>query len=260
MQRWPNTESKAWSTWPAKKAPAESLAEPLYYYRENVDGIASVLQAMRSCGVQHIVLSSSSSVYGNTPHELINEDIPLKPESPYGQTKVVSEWLVSSAANAFGMDYVNLRYFNVAGAGKPELADRGVANLIPIVFGALARGDAPQVYGTDYPTPDGSCIRDYVHVVDLASAHAAAARRLAAGPTRAVYNVGTGHGTSVFEMLEVISEVTGRRFEPVLTDRRPGDPARVVGDVSRIAAELDWRAEHDLRAMVSSAWAAVAAE
>jgi UDP-glucose 4-epimerase len=238
----------------AKKAPAESVRDPLFYYRENVDGIASVLAAMRESGTHRLVLSSSSSVYGNTGTDLIDEQTPFRPESPYGQTKVISEWLVAAAAAAYDLSYVNLRYFNVAGAGAPELVDRGTANLIPMVFQALGRGEAPQVFGTDYDTPDGSCIRDYVHVSDLADVHALAATQLAAGPLRATYNVGTGTGNSVFEVLDVIAEVTGIDIEAVRAPRRPGDPVRVVGDVARIERELGWRAKHDLRAMVHSAW------
>jgi UDP-glucose 4-epimerase len=150
----------------------------------------------------------------------------------------------------------NLRYFNVAGTASPELADPGCFNLVPLVFQALDKGERPQVYGGDYPTPDGTCVRDYVHVVDVAEAHVAAARALADGAPGATYNIGCGTGSSVLEVLDVVAEVTGRDTTPDVVARRPGDPARVVAAVDRIHADLGFTARHDLREMVRSAWEA----
>lgn len=244
----------------AKKSPSESVADPLYYYRENVDGLMSVLSAMQQSGVTRIVMSSSCAVYGMTDSALpLSEDLPLRPLSPYGQTKVVSEWLVEDAARAHGVSYVNLRYFNVAGNSSPELADPSATNLVPMALNALLRGESPQIFGDDYPTPDGSCIRDYVHVADVADAHAAAAAALYDGPLRATYNIGTGRGSSVREVLATIAAVTGIHRAPTVSPRREGDPARAIGDVRRIESELKWRARYDLAQMVRSAWHAMTA-
>jgi UDP-glucose 4-epimerase len=152
------------------------------------------------------------------------------------------------------MRVIALRYFNVAGAGSPALGDPGATNLIPMVFQALSNGETPKVFGDDYPTPDGTCIRDYVHVSDIADAHVAALRHLEAGGASATYNIGRGVGSSVLEVLRTIAEVTGNETPPEVVARRPGDPARTVAVVERIRDELGWTAGHDLRDMVSSAW------
>ncbi len=240
----------------AKKAPSESVENPIWYYQENVGGMSSVLDAMRESTATRIVLSSSCSVYGNPDDDQVREDAPFRPESPYGQTKVASEWLVGAAGHAYGFGYANLRYFNVAGTGARELADQGAMNLIPMVFRALEAGQAPTVFGTDYPTPDGSCVRDYVHVQDLADAHATAALRLMQAPIRTAFNVGRGHGSSVLEVLAAIRAITGIDMDPQPAARRPGDPVHVVGDVTKIEKELGWTARHDLDSMVRSAWEA----
>ena len=238
----------------AKKSPAESVSDPIFYYKQNVHGMTSLIEAMYATRIERIVLSSSAAVYGNNEAPRVREDAALRPENPYGQTKLICEWMVEAAARAYNLYFVNLRYFNVAGASETALADRGTANLIPTVFRALRSGTPPQVFGTDYATPDGTCVRDYIHVVDLASVHAIAASELEKRPIRTVYNVGTGNGTSVLEVLAVIREVTRIEFKPEYTSRRPGDPASVVGDVSRISRELGWQARHDIYSMVSSAW------
>jgi UDP-glucose 4-epimerase len=150
---------------------------------------------------------------------------------------------------------MSLRYFNVAGAASPELGDPGVFNLIPLVFQALERGEQPKVFGGDYPTPDGTCIRDYVHVADIAAAHLAAARALDAGAESATYNIGRGEGSSVLDVIKVIGEVTGQDTTPEIVGRRPGDPARIVAAVDRIREGLGFTAKHDLRQMVEDAWA-----
>ncbi|BBA97388.1 putative UDP-glucose 4-epimerase [Actinacidiphila reveromycinica] len=241
----------------AKKQVGESVERPLYYYRENVEGLRTVLDAAAAAGVRRFVFSSSAAVYGPTDADLVTERTPCAPMSPYGETKLAGEWLVAAAGKAHGMATASLRYFNVAGAASPELADTGVSNLVPMVFQRLAAGQPPLVFGDDYPTPDGTCVRDYVHVRDVASAHLAAARRLTADPDAAlVLNIGTGVGVSVAEMVAVIGEATGHTgVTPEVGPRRPGDPARVVASAEAIAGELDWRARYDVRQMVESAWA-----
>lgn len=242
----------------AKKSPAESMADPLLYYRENVGGLQSVLEAMRQTGVGRIVFSSSSSVYGTPSASPVPESATLAPINPYGATKAVGEQLVRDCAAAYGMNAVLLRYFNVAGAADPVLGDVGVHNLVPLALRAAAENRPPQVFGTDYPTPDGTCIRDYVHVQDLAEAHLAAATSLieqsASRPRARAFNVGTGRGYSVLEVLDAVRDVTGTPYRPVAVDRRPGDPAEVVGDVVRAERELGWRARFGLMEVIRSAW------
>ncbi len=240
----------------ARKAAGESVERPLWYYRENIDGILALLEAMRAAGTERLVLSSSSSVYGTPDGEEVAEDAPTRPESPYGETKLVSEWAVRAVAATSNLQYISLRYFNVAGAGAPDLGDTGVFNLIPLVLRALTSGEEPQIFGDDYATRDGTCIRDYIHVSDLADAHLAAVARLEAGPCRATYNVGRGEGVTVREVISTVAEVTGLPCEPRVVARRAGDPDRVVAVAARIRDELGWRAHHDLRDMVASAWRA----
>jgi UDP-glucose 4-epimerase len=241
----------------AKKQVGESVARPLYYYRENVEGLRTVLDAAADAGVRRFLFSSSAAVYGPTDADLVTEATPCAPMSPYGETKLVGEWLVAGAGRAHGMATAALRYFNVAGAATPELADRGVSNIVPMVFRRLSEGKPPLIFGDDYPTPDGTCVRDYIHVLDVASAHLAAVRRLTDDPRAAlVLNIGTGLGVSVAEMIAVIREVSGHTdLEPESAPRRPGDPARVIASVEAITKELDWTARHDVRQMVTSAWA-----
>lgn len=248
----------------AKKAVGESVERPLFYYRENVDGILSLLSAMDQVGVKRLVYSSSAAVYGEPGSGLVPEDAPLVPTSPYGETKVVGEWMTRANARSgelseSPMSFVLLRYFNVAGAGSDDLGDTSVANLIPLVLRAVTTGARPKIFGSDYPTPDGTCIRDYIHVVDLADAHVAAVQRtelLELGQVQAVYNVGRGVGSSVREVIDVVGEVIGRDCNPEDVDRRPGDPAVLVAQADLIAAELGWKAKYDLTDMVSSAWSA----
>jgi UDP-glucose 4-epimerase len=240
----------------AKKAVGESVERPEYYYRENVDGMLSLLEAMAGAGTRCFVYSSSAAVYGTPSAEFVDEGAALAPESPYGQTKVIGEWMTRNAAVNRDLSWISLRYFNVAGAASPELGDASVFNLIPMVFRALSEGDRPQVFGDDYLTPDGSCIRDYIHVADLADAHVAAAAACEAEPVGEIYNVGRGQGVSVFEVMNVISEVLGRDVRAQVGPRRPGDPAQLVATVDKIRAALGWRATHDLRQMVDSAWRA----
>ncbi|MFZ4301211.1 UDP-glucose 4-epimerase GalE [Streptomyces cinereoruber] len=244
----------------AKKQVGESVELPLHYYRENVIGLTVLLEAVAAAGVRNFLFSSSASVYGMPDVDLVTEETPCLPLSPYGETKLAGEWLVRAAGAAHGISTACLRYFNVAGAATPELADTGVFNLVPMVFERLDAGEAPRIFGDDYDTPDGTCVRDYIHVEDLADAHLVAARKLAewaeAGePRDLTINIGRGEGVSVTEMVALINEITGHTTEPLVTPRRPGDPARVVASADRIAGELGWKARHDVRDMIESAWA-----
>lgn len=239
----------------AKKQVGESVERPLHYYRENVEGLRVLLQAVTEAGVPSFVFSSSAAVYGMPDVELVTEETPCLPMSPYGETKLAGEWLVRATGRATGLSTASLRYFNVAGAARPELADVGVFNIVPMVFEKLTENAPPRIFGADYPTPDGTCIRDYIHVVDLAEAHVAAARALQAEPGRALtLNIGRGEGVSVREMIDRINTVTGYDRPPAVTARRPGDPASVVASADRIATELGWKAKHDVQDMITSAW------
>ncbi|MFD5105746.1 UDP-glucose 4-epimerase GalE [Streptomyces cinereoruber] len=242
-----------------KKQVGESVEKPLFYYHENVTGLQVILDAAVAAGVKSFLFSSSASVYGMPDVDLVTEDTECLPLSPYGETKLVGEWMARAAGRAHGLSTACLRYFNVAGAAAPELADNGVFNLVPMVFERLDAGESPRIFGDDYPTPDGTCIRDYIHVADIADAHLAAARALAkageAGETATLtLNIGRGEGVSVREMVNLINEITGHDVEPVVTPRRPGDPARVVASAERIGSELGWKAQHDVRSMIASAW------
>lgn len=238
----------------AKKQVGESVARPLWYYEENVEGLRRLLAAMVDSGVDRLLFSSSAATYGMPDVDLVTESTETLPLSPYGETKLVGEWLTRAVGAAHGIRVVSLRYFNVAGAGSDRLGDPVALNLIPMVFEALEAGRAPQIFGDDYPTPDGTCIRDYVHVADLADAHVEVALRMDELDPFEVFNVGTGVGSSVRQVVDEISRVIGRDVGAQIAPRRPGDPARVVASVDRIADRLGWRAQHGLSDMVESAW------
>ncbi|MEY2243912.1 UDP-glucose 4-epimerase GalE [Streptomyces sp. BF23-18] len=239
----------------ARKQVGESVAEPTRYYQENVGGLATLLDAVAGAGVQRFVFSSSAAVYGNPDVDLIAEGTPCAPMSPYGETKLAGEWLVRAAGRAHGIATVCLRYFNVAGAGAPELADTGIFNIVPMLFDRLTRGEAPRIFGDDYPTPDGTCVRDYIHVADLAEAHLAAARRLTDGASGDLtVNIGRGEGVSVRELVALVAEVTGNPARPLAEPRRPGDAPRAVASAALAADELGWSARRGVREMVESAW------
>jgi UDP-glucose 4-epimerase len=240
----------------AKKAVAESVERPVHYYEQNVGGTASLMRVAAAAGVRHVLYSSTAAVYGDASG-LVDERSPTVPSNPYGASKLAAEWLVRSAAEAGRMAWAALRYFNVAGAANATLADRGRSNLLPIVLGAVERDEPVEVFGGDWHTPDGTCVRDYVHVQDLAEAHVAVAEALVAGEVRAgTFNVGRGEGVSVLQMLEAVRWVTGRPVRYWTGARRPGDPASVVADPSAIIAATGWRAGRDLDDIVASAWAA----
>ena len=239
----------------AKKAVGESVEQPLLYWGENVGGFTQLLETCLAEGVERYLFSSSAAVFGNPPVEFVTEETPTAPMSPYGETKLVGEWMLRDLATAHPqVRWSALRYFNVAGTASPELADRSVANLVPMTFERLSGGSSPQLFGDDYDTRDGSCIRDYIHVVDLADAHAAAAARIDEGPLGEVYNVGRGEGVTVKEVFETVREVTGIDFSVDVVGRRAGDPAAYYADASKIRDQLGWTTRLDLREMVASAW------
>lgn len=245
----------------ARKQVGESVEQPLRYYRENLHGLTVLLEAVVAAGVDRFVYSSSAAVYGMPDVDLVTEDTPCVPMNPYGETKLAGEWLVRATGRRHGLATACLRYFNVAGAAAPELSDVGVSNVIPMFFEALTRGEAPRVFGDDYPTPDGTCIRDYVHVADLADAHVVAARHVAeageagSGAEDLTVNIGTGTGVSVHEIAGLVADVTGlREPAPRVVARRPGDPARVIASAELIRRELGWKPRHDVRDMIVSAW------
>ncbi len=242
----------------AKKRVGESVERPDYYWQENVGGLQNLLAAMKAHNVRNFVFSSSAAVYGQSDiplGALITEETHCAPINPYGATKLKGEVLSRALAESDGFNVAALRYFNVAGAGRPELGDQYIFNLVPIVFDALERGEQPMVFGDDYNTPDGSCIRDYVHVQDLADAHVAAMDFVESSkPGFTAINIGTGTGASVFEVLSMIEDVTGIKISPIHADRRAGDPAALVADVSKAKEILNWSSSRDLKDMVSSAW------
>ncbi|PZQ89731.1 MAG: UDP-glucose 4-epimerase GalE [Leifsonia xyli] len=234
-----------------------SVERPLHTYSQNVEGTRVLLAAMQEAGVGKIVFSSSAAVYGNTDQDLVTEDTPKNPTSPYGESKLVGEWLLRDQGVATGLAHTSLRYFNVVGSGYADVYDTSPHNLFPLVFDALVAKRIPRINGDDYPTPDGTNVRDYLHVADLALAHVAAARALAEGrPLEAAYNLGSGDGVSVAEIMAAMARVTGIRFTPEIAPRRPGDPARIVASGERAARDLDWRMRHTLDEMVESAWVA----
>jgi UDP-glucose 4-epimerase len=242
----------------AQKQVGVSVKEPERYYEENIGGMANLLKAMRETGVDRLVFSSSAATYGMPDVESVTEDASCQPINPYGETKLIGEWMSSNASRAWGLRSANLRYFNVAGAGWPELADTAVMNLVPIVFAALKAGKKPVVFGDDYPTADGSCIRDYVHVHDLAEAHLSALDYLERDDRNfSTFNVGTGSGSSVFEVLSEVKRVSGIDFEIDVQPRRAGDPPSLCANVSRIEEELGWTAKQGLPEIIESAWAAI---
>lgn len=240
----------------AKKAVGESMINPSLYYRENIGGFISLLEAMSQADVKRIVYSSSAAVYGTPTENKVTEKSVTNPESPYGETKLVGEWLLKADEKARQIQWIALRYFNVVGAANPELGDTGVNNLVPMVFRALSNNQRPQVFGGDYSTPDGSCIRDYIHVSDLADSHLIAAQKLLNENYCGIINIGRGQGFSVKQVMDTISEVLDENINYEVVDRRPGDPAQTIADVSKAKSDLKWEAKNDLKSMVYSAWQA----
>ena len=234
-----------------------SVERPLHTYRQNVTAMMSLLEAMELEGVDRIVFSSSSSVYGNAASGLVSEEFGFSPTSPYGESKVIGEWLLRNQGVATNLIHTSLRYFNVVGSGDHAVPDVSPHNLLSMVFAGLENNRRPVIFGNDYNTPDGTCIRDYIHVSDLARAHVNAAQRMDAGESvEHAYNLGSGVGTSVAEMMAAVSRVTGIDFTPEIGPRRPGDPARVVASGVKASSDIGWRMTHSLDDMISSAFEA----
>ncbi len=237
-----------------------SVQRPLHTYLQNVEGTRVVLAAMAEAGVDMLVFSSSAAVYGTPEQDLVTEDAPTRPTSPYGESKLIGEWLIrdqatATATSAAPLRHTSLRYFNVVGSADPDVYDTSPHNLFPIVFENLLEGSVPRINGDDYTTPDGTNVRDYVHVADIAAAHAVAARRLIAGePLEPAYNLGSRHGLSVREVMDAVARVTGIRFTPQVGPRRPGDPDRIVATGDLAARDLEWRMRHSVDEMVRSGW------
>jgi len=243
----------------AKSLVGESVEFPARYWENNLGGTLALLEAMRVTGTRRIVFSSTAAVYGEPEHIPITETDPVRPTSPYGASKVAVDTALAEYARMHQVGAVSLRYFNVAGAHADAAGTwRGErhapeTHLIPTVLAAARTGGQVKLFGDDYPTPDGTCIRDYIHVSDLARAHVLALEATAPGAHR-VYNLGSGTGYSNREVLAACQEVTGRDIPAQVAPRRAGDPAVLVASSDAIAADLDWRPERDLRAMVADAW------
>jgi len=234
-----------------------SVDRPLHTYTQNVTAMVSLLEAMAEKDVRNIVFSSSAGVYGTPKDEVVTEQTPPDPQSPYGETKLVGEWLLADQSRAVELNHTSLRYFNVVGSGDPSVYDASPYNLFPIVCDLLTQGKVPQIYGNDHPTPDGTSVKDYVHVADLARAHVAAARALDAGTSlERVYNLGSGTGTSVREIMDAARRVTGIDFTPTEGPRRPGDPSRVVANGDLAARDLAWKNTFTVDEMFATAWEA----
>jgi len=238
----------------AKKAVGESVDNPLKYYENNVAGTLNLLAAMSINGVMKIVFSFTAAVYAPSEKDAISEDDPTEPLSPYGATKLLSEELIGTVGKAEGWSAISLRYFNVVGSGSPELGDNSKDNLVPKVFQALESGNSPEIYGNDYPTPDGTCIRDYIHVSDLSSSHIAALEAVNKPQIAEIYNVGSGVGYSVREVIDQIEATIGRSAGAKVVSRRAGDSPKLISNIAHISRDLGWRPKLTLKDMVDSAW------
>ncbi len=236
-----------------------SVRQPREYYRQNVANTLNLVEVMCGHDVKTMIFSSSAAVFGNPQTPLISEEHPCRPINPYGSSKLMVEQILADYDNAYGLRSCCLRYFNAAGAapdGTVPLPERPEHNLIPRILGNILAGtSAITLNGTDYPTTDGTCVRDYLHVLDIAAAHVAALDRLLGGAPSAIYNLGTGSGFSIKQVLAAIEEVTGRKVEVTVGPRRVGDPPRLVAGAEKAAEELGWRPQHaDLETMIAHQW------
>jgi UDP-glucose 4-epimerase len=235
-----------------------SVERPLHTYTQNVTGIVNLLAAAQTAEVRRFVFSSSAGVYGTPGAELVTDTTRTTPESPYGESKLIGEWVLRDLRRADPeFRSVSLRYFNVVGSAAPDVYDTSPHNLFPLIIARLRSGEAPRINGNDYPTPDGTCVRDYVHVSDLAVSHVAAAVALAEGKLlEAHYNLGSGIGLSVKQIMDAFRNVTGIDFIPEIGPRRLGDPARIVASADLAARDINWANRHSIEDMVRSAWEA----
>jgi UDP-glucose 4-epimerase len=237
----------------------ESVEQPLAYYRNNVARTVELLDAMVQHGVKRFIFSSTAAVYGEPVTVPIDENHPRQPTNPYGTSKVTVEHMLADCQRAYGLQYVSLRYFNAAGAdASGEIGERHEpeSHLIPLVLQvATGQRESIKIFGTDYPTPDGTCLRDYVHVNDLTQAHLLALRHLLAGGGSTVYNLGNSIGYSVREVIETARRITGHPIPAVTAARRPGDPAQLIADSAKIRRELNWEPRYeDLASIIQAAW------
>lgn len=236
----------------------ESVENPLMYYENNVIGSFNLLNAMRERGIDKIVFSSTCSVYGNPEKMPISEDTLTSPINPYAKSKLMVENILSDYSNAYGIRYVALRYFNAAGASEDITIGEShdpEPHLIPLVlYTALGKRDSIRVFGNDYPTPDGTCIRDYIHVSDLGDAHIRAVEYLVQGKESTVINLGTGVGNSVLEVIKSAEKVTGKKIHYEVVGRRPGDPAVLVADNTKASKVLGWQPKFNLDSILTTAW------
>jgi UDP-glucose 4-epimerase len=237
----------------------ESVREPLKYYRNNTVNTLNLLEVMKENSIKNFIFSSTAAVYGIPEKIPINEDVPLNPINPYGSSKAAVERILNDLSQASDFHYVSLRYFNVAGADPDGRIGQVYKESTHLITRALktAKGvvDTLKIFGTDYPTPDGTCIRDYIHVDDLASAHLLTFDYLLDKGRSRVFNCGYGHGYSVKEVVETVKKITCRNFKTEETERRPGDPPILVADSSRLKSELNWRPMHaDLEYIITTAW------
>ena len=244
----------------AKIVVPDSVADPLGYYLANTVTARSLIESAVRNRIRHFIFSSTAAVYGDVSGEPVKEDDPLNPVSPYGRSKLMSEWMLADAAKAHDLSYVILRYFNVAGADPKGRAGQSAANATHLIKvaaqAALGRRNGLDIFGTDYPTPDGTCVRDYIHVTDLVRAHMDALAHLRAGGASLIANAGYQRGYSVREVTEVVRRVSGVDFPVRYGPRRPGDPPSIIAANARIKASLGWTPQHDdLEAIVGQALA-----
>jgi UDP-glucose-4-epimerase GalE len=236
----------------------ESMSDPAAYYDNNVVTTYALLEAMREAQTPSFVFSSTCAIYGEPVSARISESHPKNPISTYGWTKLVTERMLADYERAYGLRWMALRYFNAAGAhpsGDIGEAHQRETHLIPIILQvALGQRTELKVFGDDYPTPDGSCIRDYIHILDLASAHLLALQHLVKGGKSQGINLGNGEGYSVIEMIRMVEEVIGREIPFSIADRRSGDPARLIGDATRAAEVLGWTPRYGLHSIIETAW------
>jgi len=252
------TNAEAVMHFAAATSVGESVENPAYHYRNNIAGTLSLLNAMRNVGVDRMLFSSTCATYGDNPKTPMAEDAPQVPCSPYARTKLAVEWMIRDFSHAYGLGFTLLRYFNAAGAdpdGAHGEDHRPETHLIPICLQvALGQRDTLTLFGDDYPTPDGTCIRDYIHTDDLAQAHRLAIE--ATTPeTHEVFNIGTGNGASVKEVIDACREVTGHPIPVELASRRPGDAPALVADPTKLKTKLGWTPEHpEIGAIIETAW------